>query len=118
MTNPPDLPHQTPPKPTVVASRRRGILGWLALPFRLIGYVSLLIVLVGFAAAFGLPALDLCQSNGPGIACDSDTLQPLADFGLTILYLSVFTGIPLLLAGLGIVFLGLDVGRWLHRRLN
>jgi hypothetical protein len=54
-----------------------------------------LVVVVGFTATFGLPALDLCQSNGPGIACDSERLQPIADFGLSVVYLSVFTGIPI-----------------------
>lgn len=118
MTRPPDLPHPSPTEPTVVATKRRGIFGWLLLPLRLIGYFCLFIVIAGFLVAFGLPASDLCRSNGPGIACDSDGLQTIADFGLTILYLSVFTGIPLLLAGIGVVFLGLDIGRWLHRRLN
>ncbi|MEQ8657310.1 MAG: hypothetical protein RIC24_08375 [Hyphomicrobiales bacterium] len=45
-----------------------------------------MVVLVGFAAAFGLPALDFCQSNGSGIAFDSDTLQPIAQFGLTVVF--------------------------------
>ncbi len=118
MTTPPDLPQHSAPKPGARRSLGRSILGWLLLPFRLIGYLALLVVVVGFTATFGLPALELCQSNGPGIACESESLQPIADFGLSVVYLSVFTGIPLLIAFVGMIFLGLDVGRWLHRRLN
>jgi hypothetical protein len=118
MTTPPDLPHTTAQKPKAERPIGLAVLGWLLLPFRLIGYLALLIVVVGFTATFGLPALDLCQSNGPGIACDSERLQPIADFGLSVVYLSVFTGIPLIIAFVGLIFLGLDVGRWLHRRLN
>jgi hypothetical protein len=118
MTTPPDLPQHSKPKRKAKRPFGLAVLGWLLLPFRLIGYLALLIVVVGFTATFGLPALDLCQSNGPGIACDSERLQPIADFGLSVVYLSVFTGIPLIIAFVGLIFLGLDVGRWLHRRLN
>lgn len=120
MTKPPDLPppsSQTEPHtPKRKLSQPARLFRLLLLPFRLIGYASLLAVVVGFSAVFGLQALDLCQSNGPGIACESQALQAIADFGLTTLYVSVFTGIPLILAFFGLIFLGLDLGRWLHSR--
>lgn len=118
MTTPPDLPQNSTPKPKAKRSLAIVIFGWLLLPFRLIGYLALLIVVVGFAATFGLPALDLCRSNGPGIACESEHLQSIADFSLSVVYVSVFTGIPLMIAFVGLIFFGLDVGRWLHRWLN
>ncbi|MGD1888286.1 MAG: hypothetical protein ACFB01_14405 [Cohaesibacteraceae bacterium] len=124
MDQPPPLPSSEdtgsagskPPKPKERLWRR--LLGWLMLPFRLIGYAALITVTAAFAFVFSSEPLGLCRSNGPGLTCSSDAWQSLADLGLSIMLLSVFTGLPLILAFAGLIFLSLDFARWLHRRKN
>lgn len=63
-----------------------------------------------------LPVAGLCISNGPGFNCSNPTAQSIADLALSIVLLSVFTGVPLLLAGMGAVLCVLDIGAWLKNR--
>ena len=71
-----------------------------------------LVVTVGFTLLFLLPALGLCSRiDSSGITCSSDIAHGLAEFGLTVLITSVFTGLPLLLALIGAIILAIRLFR-------
>jgi len=66
----------------------------------------LLVVVVSFALLYLLPTLGFCSRiDTGGIACSGSVSQGLAEFALTILISSVFTGLPLLISLIGAVIL-------------
>lgn len=111
MSTPPPLPDNTDKK-----SGRSLVLRLFLVVVRLVAYPALLIVLVGFAGLVVLPMTGLCVSNGPGFTCESETAQNFADFILSVLLLSVFTGFPLLLAAVGVIVSVVDIRAWLKNR--
>ena len=66
----------------------------------------LFVVIVGFALLYLLPALGFCSRiDASGIDCSGSISQGLAEFALTVLITSLFTGVPLLLALIGAIVL-------------
>jgi len=90
------------------------------LAFRWLCYASLVVVLGGFLGAMLLSGLDLCPTfNEGGISCISPFYERLATWSMTVMLLTVFTGLPGLLAIAGAVQLIVRAVRWRrHRRLE
>ena len=66
----------------------------------------LLLVVVSFALLILLPELGICpQLDMNGITCSGGVSQALAELALSVFLVSVFSGIPLLLALIGVVIL-------------
>lgn len=84
---------------------------------RLVCYVALAIVVCGVGAMVFVSMLDVCPTlHEGGISCNAPVYQHLAEFGMTVLLVTVFTGFPALLAIGGIVFLARDIAHWRRRR--
>jgi len=82
---------------------------------RLACYLGLVFVLSGLLA--GLAAQGHCPRFDSGaVRCDSASFQSLAEWAMSVILLSVFTGVPLLLALGGLVFALIDARRWWRRR--
>jgi len=87
----------------------------LYLTLRVICYCALALVVAGFGSFFLLGAFDVCPRPDPGsISCNTPFQESLASFGLGVMLVSVFTGLPLLLALAGLFFLV----RGLYRRFG
>lgn len=84
---------------------------------RVVCYVALAIVVSGIGAMVLVSMLDVCPTlHEGGISCNAPIYQHIAEFGMTVLLLTVFTGFPALLAIGGIVFLARDIAHWRRRR--
>ena len=82
---------------------------------RVICYCALALVVAGFGSFFLLGALDVCPRLDTGeISCNTPFQESVASYGMGIMLISVFTGIPLLLAMAGLFFLV----RGLYRRFG
>lgn len=87
------------------------------LVLRLICYLTLAAVISSFAALVILTQTGACSSiTTGGITCDTPLAKELAGLGLGIVLLTVFTGVPALLAMAGVVFLLYDIFLWRARR--
>lgn len=77
---------------------------------RIVCYAALAIVVAGAAGLFAPLALDLC-ANRPGSTakCVAPIFRIIHEFGYTVILVTVFTGLPGLLALGGVVFLVRDV---------
>lgn len=75
---------------------------------RLACYGMLAVMLVLAAAMAVLLASGTCVAAGPAFSCAGENAQTLADLALSLLLLSVFTGLPLLLALGGVAFAVID----------
>lgn len=80
---------------------------------RIICYLALAAVVLGIGGMYILSATGACPriSTG-GIACTTDFYTQLAEFSMTIMLLTVFTGVPALLAMAGVIFLLYDLFQW------
>ena len=78
---------------------------------KIICYVALGALLAGFAV---LAARDICpRLDEGGIACVSPVFEVIASIAMAIVLLSVFTGLPAVLALGGLIFLAFDLlRRW------
>ncbi len=75
--------------------------------------------LLGLSLVFVLPAIGACfHISSGGISCRSPIFEDLAEFSLGLLLMSVFTGVPLILAFVGLIFLSMRVFRGLGFVLN
>lgn len=73
-------------------------------------YVALAIVFAGVASLFVPSMLGLCShASGGTLKCNDPMYHRIFEFGYTVVMLTVFTGIPGLLAMGGLVFLIRDV---------
>ena len=73
--------------------------------FRLICYAAFVVVTLGMVGMLVLSHPEICPSFSTGsIRCQSAFLQELAELTMGILLVSAFTGLPLLLALLGLIF--------------
>ena len=89
------------------------VLHWL---LRLICYGALVIVLAGLASLVFVTEMGVCPSlDESQIACSAPFYERIASFGMSVVLISVFTGLPGLLAIAGLVMLGYDVGNLLSR---
>ncbi len=87
--------------------------GVLYLIFRLICYVALAVVLSGFAALALVSLLGACPNLSTGsVSCTSPFYQSVAEYGISIVLVTVFTGLPGLLAIAGAVFAIRKVYLW------
>ncbi len=85
---------------------------------RLICYPALLIVLGGIVALIIVGVRGDCPTmTERSIRCASETSKGLADFGMSVVLASAFTGIPAIAAIGGLIFLFKDIGR-LRRRFS
>lgn len=82
---------------------------------RLLCYLGLVFVLSGIAAWAAVQGH--CPRFDTGaIRCDSAQFQSLAEWAMSVILISVFTGVPLLLALGGLVFGVKDGMRWWRRQ--
>ena len=82
---------------------------------RIICYAALALVIVGAASFFVPYWLELCSNQAGGtIRCTDPLYRTMAEFGFTVVMLSVFTGIPTLLSLGALIFAVVDVRRWLR----
>ena len=84
---------------------------------KIICYVALGALLVGFAVLAFLGVLDICpRLDEGGISCVSPVFEVIASIAMAIVLLSVFMGLPALLALGGLIFLAFDLlRRWRKR---
>ena len=83
---------------------------------RLICYPALAIVLAAGAALIVISVNGQCPPiNEAGVTCATKFSQHLADFGLTVAGFALDTGLPLVLAVGGLIFLMRDVWRKTNR---
>ena len=84
------------------------VLHWL---LRLICYGALIVVLAGLASLVFVSKMNVCPTlDESQIACTTAFYESLASFGMSVVLISVFTGLPGLLAIAGLIMLGYDVG--------
>lgn len=84
---------------------------------RLICYVMLAVVIVGVGSLVLVSVLDVCPTlHEGGISCNEPLYQHLAEFGMAVLLVTVFTGFPALFAIGGLIFLAKDIAAWRRRR--
>ena len=77
---------------------------------KIICYVALGALLAGFAVLAFLGALDICpRLDEGGISCVSPAFEVIASIAMAIVLLSVFMGLPGLLALGGLIFLAFDL---------
>lgn len=90
---------------------RKLLLGLL----RLLCYLGLVFVLSGIVAWAAVQGH--CPRFDTGaISCDSAQMQSLAEWAMSVILISVFTGLPLLLALGGLIYATIDGLRWWRRR--
>ena len=82
---------------------------------RVLCYLGLAFVLSGLLA--WMAAQGHCPRFDTGaIRCDGAQFHALAEWAMSVILLSAFTGVPLLLALGGLVFALIDGRRWWRRR--
>ena len=63
--------------------------------------------------------LGLCRNTSGGtISCTDPFYRQVFEFGFGVVLMSIFTGVPALLALAGLVFAALDLTRYFRRRLS
>ena len=78
---------------------------------------ALIIVVAGIGSLVYVSAIGACPTlNEGGIRCVTPAYQSVAEYGMTVLLLTVFTGIPGLMAIGGMIFLVRDLMAWRRRR--
>ena len=83
------------------------VIWWIV---RIICYAALAMVIIGSISLFVPFALDLCSNQSGGtVKCTAPFYRGVFEFGFVTVMMSVFTGIPTLLALGGIGFLIKDV---------
>ena len=76
---------------------------------RVVCYLALAIVAAGIISLSGVFALDLCKQSGGTVTCSDPFYRKMYEFGFTVVLMSVFTGLPALLAIGGLVFAVRDI---------
>jgi hypothetical protein len=85
----------------------------LAILLKLICYAALAFVAAGIAALVFVSQMGGCPRLDEGsVQCISPFYESLGSYGLGIVMVSAFTGLPALLAIGGLVFLIRDLMRW------
>src|ERR1700724_2357050 len=89
----------------------------LILLLKLVCYVALGLVLAGIAALVFVTKMGLCPRLDEGaVECVSPFAESLGNFGLGVVLVTAFTGLPGLLAIAGLVILIRDLLRWRRSR--
>jgi hypothetical protein len=90
---------------------------YLLLVLKLLCYVALAVVLAGLVAAGIVAQTGGCpRFDEAGVQCISPFYEQLGSFAMAVLLVSVFTGVPVILAIVGLVFLLRDLLRWRRAR--
>jgi hypothetical protein len=85
----------------------------LFLLLRLLCYAALVVVVLGFGSVIVLSLTGACSRIDTGdIVCSSDIYKQLGEFGMGVMLVTVFTGLPALLALAGVFFLIRKVYLW------
>lgn len=84
---------------------------------RVVCYMVMIIVVAGIFSLFVPFMLGLCR-NTPGgtVSCADPFYRQVFEFGFGVVLMSIFTGIPALLALAGVVFAALDLTQYFRRR--
>ncbi len=81
------------------------VLKLLFLVFRSLCYAALAVIVVAFAILIYLSVTDSCTSLGFDIInCEAPFDKNLAEYAISVVLLTVFTGLPGILAILGVIF--------------
>lgn len=82
---------------------------------RWISYAALLLVVTTFGTLIALSLMGVCASlNEGGVTCETPFYTAIAEYAITVMLLTVFTGLPALFAMLGLYFLIRDGYVWLR----
>ena len=93
-----------------------GIKRIFSILLRLICYPALLFVGAGIGTLIVLSVSGLCpRLDTGGVTCTTEAAKTMANFGFSVVLLTVFTGIPGLLAIGGVIFAIKDVLRLVRR---
>ncbi len=85
----------------------------LFLLLRILCYAALLIVVVGFGSVILLSVTDACSRIDTGaIVCSSESYKQIGEFGMGVMLVTAFTGLPMLLALGGVFFLLRKIYLW------
>ncbi len=88
----------------------------IKLLFELVCYAALVFVLSGIVALIYVQAGGLCPRFDTGsVSCVTPQAKSIANWAMTVLLLTVFTGFPGLLAIAGVIFGLKRIGRWRGR---
>ena len=84
--------------------------------FRLICYLALVLVVSGVGSLILVSKLDVCPTlNESQIQCITPFYESLGNYGMGVTLITVFTGLPGILAIVGLIFLGYDLGDLLRK---
>ncbi len=84
----------------------------LYLLLRLLCYAALVLVVLGFGSVIVLSVTDACSRLDTGaIVCASDMHKQIAEFGMGVMLVTAFTGLPAIMAIAGFFFLVVKVYR-------
>lgn len=84
---------------------------------RIICYAVLAVVIAGVISLFAPFMLGLCRNaSGGTVSCTDPLYRDIFEFGFGTVLMTIFTGVPALLAVGGMIFAGLDLARYLRRR--
>lgn len=84
---------------------------------RIVCYGALAFALSGVVGMWLVNSFGGCESfNEAAIKCPASWSQGLAEWSLMVFILTIFTGVPLLLALGGVLFAIVDLVRWVRRR--
>ena len=84
--------------------------------FKWICYVALLLVILSFAALFLPFTFDLCDQNGAQVSCVSPFWRNIFEVGFTGAMMTVYLGLPGILAAIGAIFLIIEIVLGFTRR--
>ena len=82
---------------------------------RLLCYAGLLLVATGFAALYVAHG-DCPRLDTGAVICNTAASQELGNFALSVMLISFFTGVPLVLALGGLIYLFVDLRALWRRR--
>lgn len=84
----------------------------LYLLLRLLCYAALVLVVLGFGSVIVLSVTDACSRLDTGaIECASDMHKQIAEFGMGVMLVTAFTGLPAIMAIAGFFFLMVKIYR-------
>ena len=84
---------------------------------RVVCYAVLLFVIAGAVSLFAPFMLGLCRNaSGGTVSCTDPVYRDMFEFGFGVILMSIFTGLPALLALAGLVFAIFDLTRFVRKR--
>ena len=87
--------------------------------WKLVCYIALIVVTAGVASLIVVSYLGDCPSlNESMVQCRSPFYESLGRFGMGVTLITVFTGLPGILAIIGLIHLGYDLGDLLRKPEN